>query len=135
MSEATVGPKRTIWIDLLTLLAILAGVAAIFDTLRMLGLLPIGTLWELKFYDRSWLGALLSGLMVAIWFMTAWQLWNLDPRGWFFIVFVAILYLVFLGLAALGGSTWQSVLPGVIVSSVVILLSLLTSTRGAFGQV
>lgn len=135
MSEqATVAPKRTIWIDILTLVAVLAGVAAVFDTLRYLGLLPIGEAWGLKFYDRSWLAALLAGLVAVIWFMTAWQLWHLDPRGWIFVVVVAVLNLILLGLSAIGGSTWQAALPGIILSSVVILLSLLTSTREAFGQ-
>lgn len=135
MSEVVAAPKRTIWIDLLTLLAVLAGVAAVLDTLRFLGILPIPAIWGLEFYDRNWLGALLSGLVAVIWFMTAAQLWNLDPRGWIFVVVVAIVNLVLLGLSALGGSTWQAVMPEVILSGLVILLGLLTSTREAFGQV
>ncbi len=134
MNEATAVPKRTIWIDILTLVAVLAGVAAVIDTFRFLGWLPIADLWGLEFYDRSWLGAMMSGLVAFIWFMTASQLWNLDPRGWIFVVVIAILNLILLGLSAIGGSTWQSVMPGVVLSSVVILLGLLTSTREAFGQ-
>lgn len=135
MSDAAAGPQRTIWIDILTLLAVLAGVAAVLDTLRFLGILPIPNAWGLQLYDRSWLGALLSGLVAAIWFSTAWQLWNLDPRGWIFVVVVAIVNLVLLGISWLGGSTWQAIMPGVVLASVVILLGLLTSTREAFGQV
>ena len=41
MNQAAVQPERTIWTDLLTLLAILAGVLALLDSLRYLGLLPI----------------------------------------------------------------------------------------------
>jgi hypothetical protein len=135
MTDVAVGPKRTIWIDLLTLLAVLAGVAAVFDTLRFLGILPIAGVWGLSFYDRSWLGALLSGLVAVIWFTTASQLWNLDPRGWIFVVVVAILNVILLALSALGGSTWQAVTGGLVLNGLVILLSLLTSTREAFAQV
>lgn len=135
MAEVTSGPKRTIWIDILTLLTILAGAAAVFDVLRFLGLLPIGEIWQLRFYDRNWFGALLAGLVALIWFSTASQLWNLDPRGWIFVVVIAILELVFLGLSALGGSSWQAVLPGIILCGLVILMSMLTSTREAFGRV
>lgn len=135
MTDVAVGPKRTIWIDLLTLLAVLAGVAAVFDTLRFLGILPIAGVWGLSFYDRSWLGALLSGLVAVIWFTTASQLWNLDPRGSIFVVVVAILNVILLALSALGGSTWQAVTGGLVLNGLVILLSLLTSTREAFAQV
>lgn len=135
MSEVSSGPKRTIWIDFLTLLTVLAGIGAAFDVLRFLGLLPVGEVWGLTFYDRNWLGALLSGLVAFIWFMTASQLWNLDPRGWIFVVVIAILELILLGLSTLGGTTWQAVLPEVILCGVVILLSMLTSTREAFGRV
>ena len=134
MSESTGGPERTIWTDLLTLLAILAGVTAIIDTLRYLGILPIAEVWNLQFYEQMWLGALMSGLIAVIWFTVAAQLWKLDQRGWIFVVIVATLNLVLLGLSAIGGSTWQSVMPGVVMSAVVILLSLLTSTREAFGR-
>ncbi|MEZ4518088.1 MAG: hypothetical protein R3C44_15135 [Chloroflexota bacterium] len=134
MNEATTGPKRTIWIDLLTLLAVLAGVGAVLDTLRFLGILPLAEVWGLNFYDQNWLGALLAGIVAVIWFMTAYQLWNLDARGWIFVVIIAILNLILLGISAIGGSTWQAVLPGVILSAIVIFLSLLTSTREAFGQ-
>jgi hypothetical protein len=135
MTDVAVGPKRTIWIDLLTLLAVLAGVAAVFDTLRFLGVLPIAGVWGLEFYDRSWLGALLSGLVAVIWFTTASQLWHLDPRGWIFVVVVAILNVILLALSALGGSTWQAVTGSLVLNGLVIFLALMTSTREAFAQV
>lgn len=135
MTEAAVDSKRTIWIDLLTLLAVLAGVAAVLDTLRFLGILPVPDTWALQLYDRSWLGALMSGLVALIWFTTASQLWNLDARGWIFVVVIAIVNLVLLGVSWLGGSSWQSIMPGVAISGVIILLGLLTSTREAFDQI
>lgn len=135
MTETSTKHTRTLGTNLLMLLALLAGAAAVVDVLRFLGLLPIADMWGLSLYDRNWLGALLSGLVALIWFMTAVQIWHLDPRGWLFVVIIAIVELVFLGLSAIGGSTWQAVLPGVVLCGLVILVSMLTSTRVAFGTV
>lgn len=133
MSEQTVARERNIWVDILTLLAIFAGVVNVFDVFRFLGLLPVGELWGLSFYDRSWIGALLAGLVALIWFSVASQLWHLDSRGWFFVVIIAVVNLIFLAMAFFGASTWQSLMPQIILNVAALIMAILPGTRRAFG--
>jgi hypothetical protein len=126
--------RRTLLITILAILAVVAGVLAVIDTLRFLGLLPFYTLGELKFFNTSFFGAILSGLVALIWFSTAAQIWRLDPRGWLFIVTIATLNLIFLVMALIGRSTWEAVALGIVVNAVALIIGLLPSTKAAFGM-
>jgi hypothetical protein len=131
------GKPRTLAITILALLAAIAGILAVIDTLRLLGLMPttVNTLLgELKFYNTNWLGAILAGIVAVIWFVVAWQLWNVDPRGWLFVVVIAVINIVFLLLAVLGQSTFQSVLLQLAINAVALILALLPSTKEAFNM-
>ena len=79
--------KRTGAIVILTIVSVVAGLVAIFDVLRYLRV--IGT--PLDFFVAAWFGALLSGLVALIWFSTARQIWNGDPRGWLFMVSISVI--------------------------------------------
>ncbi len=133
MATSTV-KRRTLPITILAIVAAVAGVYAIFDMLRFLGLLPMGTLGAMNFYNVSWLGATFAGILALIWFSTAAQLWRLDPRGWLFVVLVATLNLIFLVMAWIGASPWQAVSTGIIINALALLLGLLPSTKAAFGM-
>jgi len=102
--------------------------------LRHLGILPVAEVLSLKFYDMSWLGAILSAIVAVIWFTVARQLWNLDPQGWLFVVVIAILNLALLLAAVLGRTTFQAVSLTVVVNAAALILALLPSTKAAFGQ-
>jgi hypothetical protein len=82
----------------------------------------------------SILGALLAGVVALIWFSTARQLWNLDPRGWRFVITIALLNLIFLAIAVLGQTSFSAVLPSMLLSLAALALALLPSTKAAFGQ-
>ncbi|MGL4650164.1 MAG: hypothetical protein ACRC1H_12195 [Caldilineaceae bacterium] len=128
--------RRTLPITLLAVISVIAGISAVFDTFRYLGWMPTSVttvMGELSFYNFSWFGAILSGLVALIWFATAGQLWRLDPRGWMFVAVIATINLVFLLLAWLGQSSWSSVALGVIISGVALILAMLPSTKAAFG--
>ena len=128
------GKNRTWAIWILVILAGIAGILAVVDTLRLLGLLPTTVLGEMKFYGTNWFGAILSGIVAVIWFVTAYQLYKVDPRGWLFVVVIAIINLIFLFLAILGQSTFQSVMLGVIVNAAALILALLPGTKDAFNM-
>jgi hypothetical protein len=128
------GKDRTLAIWILALLAAIAGILAVVDTLRLLGLLPAAVLGEMKFDNTSWLGAILSAIVAVIWFVTAYEIYKVDPRGWLFVVVIAIINLIFLFLAILGKSTFQSVMLGVIVNAGALILALLPSTKEAFNM-
>jgi hypothetical protein len=126
--------NRPLAVTLLAILAAIAGILAVVDVLRYLGLLPIAALGPVDFFGVSILGAIMAGIVAAIWFWAAVRLWNLDPQGWLFVVVIAIVYLIFDFVAILGGSSFQSMAPSIIISGLALILGILPSTREAFGQ-
>ena len=126
--------NRPLAVTLLAILAAIAGILAVVDVLRFLGLLPIVALGPVDFFGVSILGAIMAGIVAAIWFWAAAKLWNLDPQGWLFVVVIAAVYLIFDLVAILGGSSFQSVLPSILVSGLALILGILPSTKEAFGQ-
>jgi len=136
---APVRRERTCLITLLAILAVIAGINAFLDAARYMGWLPflVNTpLGEIKFAvpQAQWLGAILAAIVGVIWFAVARQLWNLDPRGWLFIVVIAIFNLILLFLAVLGQTTFASVLPGILLSGAALIIALLPNTKAAFGM-
>lgn len=136
MSTSSKSKNRTIWIWLLIIVAVVAGLLAFLDAARYMGWLPIAALGDLKFFlpSASWLGAIFAAIAGLIWFWVAKMLYDLDPRGWLFVVIIAILNLVLLGLALIGQSTFQSILPAVLVNAIGLIIAILPSTKAAFGQ-
>lgn len=133
MQSPSVPRQRTVAIIILAVIATVAGISAVLDTLRFLGLFPMRLWGELEFYSVSWLGAILSGILAVIWFTVARELWVLDKQGWLFVVLVATLNLILLLLSWLGDSSFQSVLPGLVINALALVLGLLPSTKAAFG--
>jgi hypothetical protein len=121
-----------------TILAILAGIAAfiaIIHTLQMLHLFPIsGPLGVFSFFTFDLLGALLWGLMAAIYIWLVRMLWNLDPQGWLFLVIIAIFNLILALVSILGNSSFQAMLPSILINGVILIYCLLPGTKEAFGQ-
>ena len=133
---ASTQPKRrTPAIIVLAIIAVIAGASAFFDMLRFLDILPTN-MDEMQFFNPgiNWLGTLLAGLLVLIWWSTAAQLWRLDPRGWLFMVLVATLNLIFLVMAWIGTSSFLSIFSGLVINIVALVLGLLPSTKAAFGM-
>lgn len=129
--------QRPFAVTLLAIIAGLAGVVAVLDTLRYLGLLPFtipffGT--EVSFFGVSIFGAILAGIVAVIWFWAAGKLWNLDPQGWTFVVVIAIVYIIFDVLAILGGTPINSMWISLGLTVLALILGLLPGTRAAFGQ-
>ncbi len=121
-----------------TILAILAGIAAFFaviHTLQMLHLFPIsGPLGVFSFFTFDLLGALLWGLMAAIYIWLVRMLWNLDPPGLLFLVIIAIFNLILALVSILGRSSFQAMLPSILINGVILIYCLLPGTKEAFGQ-
>jgi len=127
---------RTAAVVILAVIAVLAGIWNIIDTLRYLGMLPIATVagFDIKLFNVNWLGAILSALVAVIWFAVARQLWRLEERGWLFVVFIAAFDLFFLFLALIGGTSFQSIAPAVLLCAVALILAILPGTKAAFGR-
>jgi hypothetical protein len=123
-----------VWI--LAGLAAIAGVLALLDAARYMGWLPIASLGDLNFFipGVNWPGALLSAIVGVIWIVVAKWIYDLNPQGWLFVVVMAVINLVLLGLALLGRSTWSAVSLSLVVNVIVLVLALLPGTKAAFGQ-
>jgi hypothetical protein len=122
--------KRTAAIYMLTIIAVIAGLVAVFDTLRFMGWL----FSPLDFLVSPVLGGMLSGILAAIWFWAATRIWNLDEQGWMFIVGIAAFYLVFDVVALLAGTAIELLLPSIVISILALILGLLPGTRSEFGN-
>ena len=126
--------KRPWTATVLAVLAVVAAIVAVVDALRYAGIMPIAALGPLKFFGVSIIGIILSAIVALIWLAVARQLWSVDPRGWLFVVVIAIVYLIFDFVAMVGGSTFQALLPSLLVNAIALILALLPGTREAFGQ-
>lgn len=135
MSNTVTGRSRTIWIWILIIVAVLIAISDLLDAARYMGWLPIAALGDLKFAlpSASWLGALMSLLLAGIWFWAA-KLYELDPQGWLFVVAIAVINLIFLFMALLGSSSFNAILPGVVLNAIALIIGMLPSTKAAFGQ-
>ncbi|SRR5579883_1939484 len=120
-----------------TVLAVLAGVAFIlnaFVTLLFLGALPAALFGGTGFFGQALLGAILWGIMALIWVWVAVGLWNLNPQAWTFVVIITIFDLILAFVSLLGTSTWQAVLPSIIVNAAILIYSVTPGVRAAFGH-
>jgi len=125
--------KRPFGITLLALLVGIAAVVAVIHTLQMLHLFPIsGPFGEAHFFTFDLLGAFLWGVMAAIYLWVFRMLWNLDPQGWLFVVVVAVLNLIIAFVSIIGHSTWQSMMPALLINGLILLYSVLPGTKAAF---
>ncbi len=121
--------KRNASAYILTIIAVFAGLVAIVDTLRYLELF----FSPLRFLGGSFFGAILSGLVAIIWFWAATRLWNMDPRGWIFMVTIAAIYLIFDAVALIAGTPFDLLLGSIFINALALIVGLLPSTKEAYG--
>ena len=126
--------ERPIGVTILAILAALAAIVAIFYTLQMLHIFPIkGPFGVFSFFTFDILGAILWGITAAIYIWVVRMLWNLDPQGWLFTAALSTLNLIFAVISILGASTWQAMLPSLVVNGLILIYCLLPGTKEAFG--
>lgn len=124
--------ERPFGVTLLAILAGLGAVAAIIHTLQMLNLFPIN-IGPVSFFTFSLFGAILWGLMALIYIWLVRSLWNVDPQAWLFLVVLASLNLILDVVSIIGASSWQAMLPSIVINGVILIYCLLPGTREAFG--
>ena len=120
-----------------TILAILAGVAAVLaaiHTLQFLWIIPfvVGPSGYKVHYFSFWY-ALMWAIMVWIYIWLVQALWRVEPQAWMFLVIVSIFELILGFLSMLGASTWEDVSASIIVSAIILLYCMLPGVRRAFG--
>jgi hypothetical protein len=95
-----------------SLLALGAGIAGLFEIWRTLVFLGIAT-WtfvgkEVTFPDPQWGQAIFAIILAAIWFWVAAGFWNVRAYAWSFGTFISLFTLIFGFFAAIGSSTLEA---------------------------
>lgn len=121
---------RPFFITTTGVLATLAAIAGFLITLQMLGLFPLW-LGEVGFFGLGWLGAVLWAIVTlsTIWALV--RLWGMDAGGWLWMAVVATDGFILALFSVAGGSTWQSMLPPLILYGLILLGLILPDTREA----
>jgi hypothetical protein len=125
--------KRSVGASILAVIAAFAGVLAVLDVLRYLGLLPF-SLGPVNFFGFSFIGAILAGIVAIIWFWAAQKLWNGDEQGWLFMVVLAIFYLILDFVSLLGGTPLSSMWTSIVLNVLVLVIAFLPGTKENFGK-
>jgi hypothetical protein len=113
-------PHRPFGITILAILAGLATVVSAIHTLQYLHLFPF-FLGPVTFFGFDLWGALLWGVMTAIYAWVMSMLWNVDPQGWLFLVILGVLNIGLAVLSAVGGSTLANEMPAILVNGIVLI--------------
>jgi hypothetical protein len=127
-------PHRPIGITILSVLAGAAAVIAAIHTLQYLSILPF-VLGPLRFFGFDLLAALLWACTTFVWVWVATQLWNVNPKGWGFVVLIATFNLILAFLSSLGGTPFSAIMPAVVVNAAALIYCLTPGVKDAFGQV
>jgi hypothetical protein len=122
---------------LVTILAILVGIAAVFaaiHAIQFLGIFPfvLGPSGYTVHFFSFWY-ALMYGLLVWVYVWLARALWRVEPGAWMFLVVVTLFYLTIDLFQMIGASTWQDVSFSILLNGIILLYCMLPGVRRAFG--
>jgi hypothetical protein len=123
--------SRPFGVALLAVLAVLAAFAAAINTLQFLHILPVAV-GPLAFFGFDLLAAVISFVLTLIYLWVARMLWELNPQGWYFVVIMASLNLVFDIVAIIGSSSIQALSGSLLVNALLLVYCLWPATRAAF---
>ena len=132
MSELSQAKERPVGVTILAILAGIAAVLAAIHALQFLGIIPffIGSVPVRTF---SFWYALMWGLMVWVYVWLVQMLWRVDPQAWLFLVIVTIFELMLDFISMLGASTWQDVSVSFLINAIILIYCMLPGVKSAFG--
>jgi len=117
-----------------TVLAILAGVAAVLagvHALQALGIFPY-VLGPFSVHAFSFWSFLMWALMVWVWVWLVKMLWNLDPQAWMFLAVITVFNLILDFTVMLGAAEWSDVSLSFMVNALILIYAMLPGVRRAF---
>ena len=134
MNELAQAKERPVGVTILAVLAGIAAILAAFHALQFLGIFPfiLGPSGY-KFRYFSFWYALMYGLLVWVYVWLVQMLWRVDPQAWLFLVIVTIFELMLDFIAMLGRSTWQDVAVSFFVNAIILIYCMLPGVKRAFG--
>lgn len=122
-----------------TILAILAAIAAFFaavHVLQSLTILPLFSLGGVRLPQANWWSALMWALMVWVWVWLFRMLWNVEPQAWMFLAIISVFNLILDTMSILFGgygTTFSDYSLSFLVNGAILLYVMLPSTKAAFG--
>ena len=134
MREVSQGKERPIGVTILAILAGIAAVLAAIHALEFLGIIPffIGPSGY-KVHAFSFWYALMYALLVWVYIWLTTMLWRVEPQAWMFLVLITMFYLILDFFSLIGASTWEDVGVSVIINAIILLYCMLPGVRSAFG--
>ena len=134
MSELAQVKERPVGVTILAILAGIAAVLAAIHCLQFLGIIPflIGPSGYKVHYFSFWY-ALMYALLVWVYFWLTRALWRVEPGAWMFLVIVTLFYLILDFFSLFGATTWEDVAVSVIVNALILIYCMLPGVRTAFG--
>lgn len=120
-----------------TLLAILAGIAAALAAIHLLQALAILPYFIGEHAVRGfnlW-NAIMWGIMLWIWIWVVQMLWRVDPQAWLFLAVITTFELILNFTLLIGSSTtWSDISLSFLINAVILIYLMLPNVRHAFGQ-
>ena len=134
MSEVSQARERPVGVTILAILAGIAAVLAAIHALQFLGIIPffIGPSGY-KIHAYSFWYALMYGLLVWVYIWLTMMLWRVEPQAWMFLVIITFFYLILDFFSLFGTNTWEDVSVSVIINAIILLYCMLPGVRSAFG--
>jgi hypothetical protein len=126
--------SRPFGVSVLAILSAVAALVALYHTLQYLHILPF-SLGPLAFYGFDIWGAVLWGLTTLAYLWAMRLLWSVNPQGWMFATVISAFNLILAFVSILGASSFQALLPSIVVNAAILIYCLVPSTKQAFGQV
>jgi hypothetical protein len=125
--------QRPILVTILAILAGVAGVVAVFHTLQWLGILPF-FLGPVKLREFNLWYAFMWGLMAWVYLWLTQMLWRVDRQAWLFLAVITVfnLILAFTEILTSATTTFSDVSLNFILNGLILLYVMLPGTKRAF---
>jgi hypothetical protein len=117
-----------------TVLAILAGVAAVLagiHALQALGIFPY-IIGKFTVHAFSFWSFLMWALMVWVWVWVAQMLWKVDKEAWLFLAVITVFNLILDFTVMLGAANWSDVSVNFILNALILIYVMLPGVKAQF---
>lgn len=125
--------KRPFGVTLLAILAGIAAVLAVIHFLQAIGIFPY-MIGPIAIRDFSLWNAIMWALMIWVWVWVVQMLWRVDPQAWLFLAVITVFNLIFDFVLVMGQAEWSDISLSLLVNVVILAYIMLPGTRKAFGQ-
>jgi len=133
MSQQAVAKKRPFGVTLLAILAGVAAVLAAIHCLQALGILPYNLTGAVQVRSTNLWNAFMWGLLVWVYVWLVQMLWRVDPQAWLFLAVITVFDLILAVMGMAGSATWSDYGVSFVFNALVLIYIMLPSTKRAFG--